>query len=114
MLPGQEGSGVRLYKVSDNQHVVGVGVWQGAGVEGAQRPPRPPSEATSLALAESLRRRSSQGWAFGRAAPRTRLRQRAATMAGGGDDVALAATRAGVGRIDESGRGVEDDTEGEG
>jgi hypothetical protein len=35
-------------------------------------------------------------------------------MAGGGDDVALAATRAGVGRIDESGRGVEEDTEGEG
>ena len=28
MLPGQEGSGVRLQKGSDNQHVVGVG---GAG-----------------------------------------------------------------------------------
>ena len=39
-------------------------MWQGAGVEGARRPPRPPSEATSLALAEALRRRSSQGWTF--------------------------------------------------
>jgi len=32
--PGQEGSGVRLEKGSDNQHVVGGGVWQGAGVGG--------------------------------------------------------------------------------
>ncbi len=54
--------------------------------------------------------RSLQGWTFGRAAPRRRLRRRAAaTMAGVGDDVALAATRAGVGRRNDSGRGVEED-----
>jgi hypothetical protein len=33
-LTGQEGSGVGLKKRSDNQHVVGGGVWQGAGVGG--------------------------------------------------------------------------------
>jgi hypothetical protein len=33
--------------------LLGGGVWQGAGVEGAWRPPRPPSEATSLAIADS-------------------------------------------------------------
>jgi hypothetical protein len=54
VLPGQEGSSVRLY----NEHVVGGGVWQGAGVEGARRPLRLPSETTSLALL------SSQGWTF--------------------------------------------------
>ena len=43
-------------------------MWQGAGVEGARRLPRPPSETTSLALAEALRRRSSRGWTFGHAA----------------------------------------------
>ena len=32
LLPGQEGSGVRLTKGSDNEHVVGGGVWLGAGV----------------------------------------------------------------------------------
>jgi hypothetical protein len=51
--------------------------------------------------------RSLQGWMFGRAAPRRRLRQRAvAKMAGGGNDDALAATRAGVGRRDDRGRGL--------
>jgi hypothetical protein len=34
VLPGQEGSGVKLQKGSDNQHVVGGGMWQGAGVGG--------------------------------------------------------------------------------
>ncbi len=34
-------------------------------MEGARRPPRPPSETTSLALAEALRRLSSQGWTCG-------------------------------------------------
>jgi hypothetical protein len=44
VLPGQEGSGVRLQKGSDNQHVVGGGgVWQGAGVGEACCPPWPPS-----------------------------------------------------------------------
>ena len=33
-LTGQEGSGVGLKKRSDNQQVVGGGVWQGAGVGG--------------------------------------------------------------------------------
>ena len=33
-LTGQEGSGVGLKKRSDNQHVVGGDVWQGAGVGG--------------------------------------------------------------------------------
>ena len=69
-------------------YVVGGGVWQGAGVEGARRPPRPPSEATSLALAEALRWRSSQGWTCG------------SDDGGGGDVIALAATRADVGRRD--------------
>ena len=87
-LTGQEGSGVGLKKRSDNQHVVGGGVWQGAGVEGARRPPRPPSETTPLALAEALRRLSSQGWTCGGDDGR------------GGDVIALAATRADVGRRD--------------
>ena len=39
VLTGQEGSGVGLKKRSDNQHVVGGGVCQGAGVGGARRPP---------------------------------------------------------------------------
>jgi hypothetical protein len=75
VLSGREGGGGRRLadvmlpgKESDNQHVVGGGVWQGVGVGGARRPSRPPSETTSLALAEALRRRSSQGWTFGRAA----------------------------------------------
>ena len=36
-LLGQEGSGLRLKKESDNQHVVGWGMWQGAGVGGGTR-----------------------------------------------------------------------------
>ena len=113
VLPGQEGSDGRLEKGSDNQHVVGGrGACDKArGWGGGRRPPRLPSKTMSLALAGALRRRSSQGWTFGRAAPRRRLRRQAAaaTKAGGGDDVALAATRAGDGRRDESGRGVEED-----
>jgi hypothetical protein len=81
-VAGAGGQAASVQKGSDNQHVVGGGVWQGAGVEGARRPPWPPSETTSLALAEALRRRSSRGWTFGRAA---------ATMA---------ATRADAGRRD--------------
>ena len=34
VLPGQEGSGVRLQKGSDHQHVGGGGMWHGAGVGG--------------------------------------------------------------------------------
>jgi hypothetical protein len=33
-LPGQDISGVRLRKGRDSQHVVGVSVWQGAGMGG--------------------------------------------------------------------------------
>ena len=36
-LPGQVGSGVRLKKGSDNQHVVGGNVWQGTGSRGGTR-----------------------------------------------------------------------------
>ena len=65
------------------------GVWQGAGVGGAWRPPRPPSETMSLALAS----RSTVAEFFARMDVRS-----AATGGGddggGGDVVALAATRA--------------------
>ena len=60
------------------------GVWQGVGVGEAWRPPRPPSETTSLALAS----RSAAAAFVARmdvrsAAARRRLRRRAAvTMAG--------------------------------
>ncbi len=40
VFPGQESSGVRLRKGSDNQLVVGVGVWQGAGWGGHSRCPK--------------------------------------------------------------------------
>ncbi len=47
-LLGREGSRGRglMGKGSDNQHVVGGYVWQGAGVRGAQRSSWPPSETT--------------------------------------------------------------------
>ena len=66
VLPGQEGSDVRLEKGSDNQHVVGGrGACDKArGWGGGRRPPRLPSKTMSLALAGALRRRSSQGWTF--------------------------------------------------
>jgi hypothetical protein len=63
-LSGREGSGGRgpTGKGSDNQHVVGGCVWQGAGVGGARRSSWPPLETTSLAPAEAPRRCSFQGW----------------------------------------------------
>jgi hypothetical protein len=59
---GLESSGASLRKGSDNPHVFGVGVWQGAGVGGAWRPPWPSSDMTSLTLAEVPRQRSLHGW----------------------------------------------------
>ena len=69
--------------------LLGGGVWQGAGVGGAWRPPRPPSETTSLALAS----RSAAAAFF------ARMDVQIAAMGGGddgggGDVVLLAATRA--------------------
>ncbi len=61
-LPGQEGSGVRLEKGSDNQHVVEGGIWKGVVVGGLRRLPWPPSETTSLTPAEVPWRHSLQGW----------------------------------------------------
>jgi hypothetical protein len=75
-------------------------VWQGAGVEGARRPPRPPSEATSLALAEALRRRSSQGWTFD--VRRRRWRGRRCYRAGGYESRCWTARLEGGGRATRS------------
>ena len=58
-MPGQECIGNRIKKGSDNQHVVGGAVWQGAGVGGAWHPPSPP-ETRTLPPAEVLAL-SSQG-----------------------------------------------------
>ena len=75
-------------------------MWQGAGVEGARRPPRPPSEATSLALAEALRRRSSQGWTFD--VRRRRWRGRRCYRAGGYESRCWTARLEGGGRATRS------------
>ena len=80
--------------------LLGGGVWQGAGVEGARRPPRPPSETTSLALAEALRRRSSQGWTFD--VRRRRWRGRQCCRAGGYESRGWTARVEGGGRATRS------------
>ncbi len=63
-LLGREGSGRHgpTRKGSDNQHVVGGCVWQGAGVGEARRSPWPPLETKSLAPAEVPQQHSLQGW----------------------------------------------------
>jgi hypothetical protein len=61
-FPGQESSGARLRKGSDNRYVIGVGVWQDAGWGGARHLPQQPSEMTSLTLAEVPWWRSLHGW----------------------------------------------------
>ncbi len=59
-----EGSGRRgpTGNKSDNQHVVGLCVWLGAGVRGAWCPLWPPLETTSLEPAEVPQQCSLQGW----------------------------------------------------
>ena len=102
MLPGQEGSGVRLQKGSDNQYVVG-------GARGKARGWGGGTSSAKAAIVNDVPRasRSAASAYFARmdvrrAPPRWRLRRRAAATAGGGNDVALVAARAGVGRSDES------------
>jgi hypothetical protein len=64
MLLGHEGSDRRglMVKGSNNQHVVGGCMWQGAGVRGAWCPSLPLLETTSLAPAEALWVHSLQRW----------------------------------------------------
>ena len=82
--------------------LLGGGVWQGAGVGGGM------SSATAAVVNDVPRASRSAASAYfarmdvRRAPPRWRLRRRAAATAGGGNDVALVAARAGVGRSDES------------
>ena len=84
-LSGREGSGGRgpTGKGSDNQHVVGGCVWQGAGVGGARRSSWPPSETTSLAPEEAPRRCSSQGWRLSCGGEEEDASTKATTMAAG-------------------------------
>jgi hypothetical protein len=81
--------------------LLGGGVWQGAGVGGGM------SSATAAVVNDVPRASRSAASAYFarmdvRRAPPWRLRRRAAATAGGGNDVALVAARAGVGRSDES------------
>jgi hypothetical protein len=71
-----------------------------AGVEGAWRPPRPPSETTFLALAEALRRSSLQGWTFD--VRRRRWRGRQCCRAGGYESRCWMAQLVGGGRATQS------------
>ncbi len=84
-LSGHEGSGGRgpTGKGSDNQHVVGGCVWQGAGVGEARRSSWPPLETTSLAPAKAPRWCSLQGWRLSCGGDEEVALTKATTMAAG-------------------------------
>ena len=111
-LLGQEGSGIRLQKGIDNQHVVGGegGVWQGAGVRGGT------SFATAAVVNDNpCTSRSAAAVFFTRmdvwgsgAKEEVAATGSSSNDGRGGDDVALAATRVGVGWRNKSRRGKEE------
>ncbi len=106
-LSGHEGSGGRdpMGKGSDNQHVVGGCMWQGAGIEGgtafimaARSGNNIPCTSRSATAAFFARMEVVMRWQGGGCGNK-------GNENGGGDVVELAFMRAGVGRRNESRQG---------